>query len=32
MERMKTGFSGAAASSSCRVGQRFSARLSGTSK
>jgi hypothetical protein len=29
---MNTGLLGAAASSSCRVGQRFSARLSGMSK
>jgi hypothetical protein len=32
IERMKTGLFGAATSSSCRVGQRFSARISGTSK
>ena len=32
IERMNTGLFGAATSSSCRVGQRFSARMSGTSK
>ncbi len=32
IERMNTGLFGAAASSSCRVGQRFSASVPGTSK
>jgi hypothetical protein len=32
IERIKTGLFGAAASSSWRVGHRFSARISGTSK